>query len=358
MKEGHCNSVWPSPCPDEGPGSPKIHGGTRRSHAAVRVLLALLVSITSLAFSFAHVFGQLQFQVKGSVRIPIGWTREDSIPLPGGVTGAVGIGLDQLGRVLILDAPTGRVWALDPGRRSPAPFGASDQGSERFEMPTRVFARWGLHVYTLDPQRRLVSVFDLEGRYAGSFDLEKALDEGDGPLDVEFVDLVVDKGGSLIALDRLEGRILLFDSEGRYRGLLGEDLTGRERPVAPTDLEVDDVGTLYIADPPTGRVLRVGRQGSLEQVWTLRSEDRPESRPVALAYSDGAIFAADEGEGRIAGLTLDGREFLEIRPEDGSPLGISAGTGLIVTKQGKLLLLNPEGQQILSFQLDYKDASR
>jgi hypothetical protein len=296
--------------------------------------------------------------VKGKARVPVGWIREDPIPIPEDLAGATSMGLDPLGRILILDAPTGRIWSLDVGRRPAAPFGASDQGSERFEIPSRVFARWGLHVYTLDPQRRSVSVFDLEGRYEASFDLENALDAGGGPLDVELVDLVVDKVGSLIVLDRLSGRILVFDSEGRYRRLLGEDLTGEERLVSPTDLEVDVHGTLYIADPPTGRVLQVGRQGSLEQVWNLKNEDHPGSEPVGLAYSEGVLFVADAGENRIAGLTSGGGEVAEIRLDEESPSRVTAAASLIVTPEGKLLLLDPENQLILPIQLHYETTDR
>jgi hypothetical protein len=289
--------------------------------------------------------------------MPSGWTREGNLELPEPLQDPADLSLDPLGRILVLDSSSGKIWLLRPREgRPPVPFGAADQGSERFEIPTRVFARWDLHAYTLDPQLRALSVFDLEGRYEATFDLEDAISAAGGPRDVEFSDFVVDKDGSLIALDRLRGRLLAFDSEGLYRRLLGEDLTGGERLVSPTDLELDGDGTLFVADPPTGRVVRVSRQGSLIGSWSLRTAGRPGSRPVALSFSSGVLYVADAAENRLVALGPGGEILLEIALQDGEKL--SPSSRIALTDDGKILLLQPGSRHILVFQLEYEPPER
>ncbi|MBD3333954.1 MAG: hypothetical protein GF355_00380 [Candidatus Eisenbacteria bacterium] len=226
------------------------------------------------------------------------WSLQWSEPFPEPLRRAADLSLDPLGRLLVVDGQTGEVWSLDPRQaRRPTPFGASDQGSPRFENPTRVFSRWGLHVYTLDPLQRLVSVFDLQGRYRTTLDLAAAL-TASGLGGVEFTDLAVDKTGDLRVLDRLGGRLLFFDREGNFRDILGDELTDGERMISPEALDIDPEGHLFVADPAGRRVLKWSRQGSLLQVW--RWDDGPAGvHPGALAVSGGRLYIADPGRRRI-----------------------------------------------------------
>ena len=300
----------------------------------------------------------------GESSIPSAWRSVPPPLLPESVSSPSDLCVDPLGRLLVLDGSSGRIWVLSSDRPA-VPFGASDQGSGRFEIPTRVFSRWGLHVYTLDPQSRRVSVFDLEGRYESTFDLEESLLAGGGPADVELADFVVDKDGSLIVLDRLGGRLLLFDNSGGFRGLLGEDLTGSERLVAPSDLEVDETGNLYIADPPSGKLIRIGRQGSLGWVFDLRGSGGGPGRPVALAHAAGVLYVADAGKDRILAVSPSGGSPAEIVAGAGagagsaaSALDVSASARLAMSPEGALLLLHPAERRLRAYRLQDASAGR
>lgn len=273
-----------------------------------------------------------------------------SLPLPNRLLLPISPTLDPLGRVLIIDGSNGAIWVIDPEKSQPSQtFLASGQASPVLENPTKIFADWGLHVYTLDPSLQRISVFDLQGRFETSFDLEAALTEAAHSSDVEFTDLVVDKTGSLAVLDRLEGRVFIFDPNGKLNRVLGEDFTGDERLIAPTNLEIDPVGNLYVADPPSGRVLQIGRQGSLLRIWKLRDEEHPQSRPTELAYSSGVLWVADPGERRMLALfpgkvDSESRQLKMLRFEwlDRTSLelaGIADGRLLVLDSRGRRLHL-------------------
>jgi hypothetical protein len=265
------------------------------------------------------------------------------ISIPAKLAEPVTAAVDPLGRILMIDGANGAIWVLFPdGSRQPRSFLASAQASPVLENPTRIYAGWGLHYYTLDPLLNQVSVFDLQGRRESYFDLERALLDAGRSLDVEFTDLVVDKSGALAVLDRLEGRIFIFDAQGRLIRVLGEDFTGDERLIGPVDLEIDPAGNLYVADPVSGRIVQIGRQGSLLRVWSLRGERGGPFRPARLAYADGSLWAADAVDPAVYLLRPQERGAAPAEPVDlpfkaavRGPLEIA---GVL---DGRLLVLDP-----------------
>jgi sugar lactone lactonase YvrE len=275
--------------------------------------------------------------VAGAPGAPI-WTQRE---LPPQIRQPLSGATDPLGNLLLLDGSDGRIWRVDPGgREPPRPFGASEQGAPRLETPTRIWARWGPYVYTLDPVTRQVSIFDLDGRITATRELGPLLDDA-GLGDAELADLAVDRAGRLYLLDRFGARVVVLEATGELVAVYGEEFLGPERLVAPVALELTDDARLWVSDPSTGRVVEILPGGGAGATWDLRGLFGKETRPQDLVLDGPTLWVLDGGARRLLRLDAAGERWEAVSlPREWH------GPGFLLVSQGRLLAVESDRRRI------------
>jgi DNA-binding beta-propeller fold protein YncE len=159
-----------------------------------------------------------------------------------------GLALGAYGEIYLVDGINGRVYRFDASGRFLADFRGEESGWARLSRPAgAACAATDGSIYVCDPGQGHVVVFDNSGTPRRSF--------GESELS-EPAAVALDHRGQAYVADTKARAIFVFDSSGRLVGRIdGSDL-GVAEMEGPTDVAVAD-SLLYVADPPTGRVLEI-----------------------------------------------------------------------------------------------------
>jgi sugar lactone lactonase YvrE len=131
-----------------------------------------------------------------------------------------------------------------------------------------------------------------------------AVSSGDNEL--QPVDVAVMPDNTLFVTD-VAGHLL-------YRfSLAGYLLSTQPIPVAnaldSAHLAMDATGMLYMTEPEAGRVVQMDATGLVQRIWSVRTDEAQDAKPVGIAVAaDGTIWAADSQGGRLLRLTPEGGE--------------------------------------------------
>jgi hypothetical protein len=200
--------------------------------------------------------------------------------------------------------PSGSVWGLEARRHrlfrcglegEALTFAAGGEGAAELGFATRVFARSGLKIFTLDPWNQALTRYDLTGVREGGIDLAARLAAA-GELLREASDFCLRRSGELFVLDRESARVFAFDAAGRFDRVLGE--LGAAAPRDPIAIEIDGHGRLYLleAEPPALLVLDLDAERFRQRPLAM-----PAPRaPLSLAVDPwGNAFIGDAAAGRV-----------------------------------------------------------
>lgn len=115
------------------------------------------------------------------------------------------------------------------------------------------------------------------------------------------VDLVAPADGSIYATDAGNHRLFRFD-------LSGFVVSSMTLPVANSldgsHLATDDAGNVYVTAPESGHVMRLDAQGGMSIVWSVRTAQTPDAKPVGIAVdAQKVIWLADVQGGRVLRVT-------------------------------------------------------
>ncbi len=161
-------------------------------------------------------------------------------------------------------------------------------------------------------------------------------------------DIAVDPGGAIFLLDRRHAQLQIFSPEGEaFRTLF---FRYRRDFHDPSSLAIGLDGSFFIADPASGRVMRVSPRGRALEGWG-RPAGLPEGRwmpyPIRLA-PDGNLYADDPASGRIIRLTSVGQyvtswqfSFTDADPSTAAPRldGLTVSSNFVVASDAKKRLL-------------------
>jgi hypothetical protein len=259
---------------------------------------------------------------------------------------------DAFGHVFALDRGAGRIVRFDPGGAVTA-FGAADQGSDRSPILTGIFARRGPDLYAIDDGAGLLYRFDLNGQLRATVSYAEGL-RGAGLTPVRAADFALGPSGELFLLDRIGGRLLLFDRDGRFVTDLFAGLTGTGRPRTPARLAVADDGALFVLDTAGCRVRRFSREGAWLGDWAGLDPSETAAEPPGLlaVTGSGRVVLVSRGEGRIWVRDRAGRLLAEdlLSPTPRTPLSDLEAVGDTL-----LLLASPGGGEILRQRIGAAD---
>jgi len=208
--------------------------------------------------------------------------------------------------LLALDVdPRGELWGLTAernrlvhlaadGRRAVFPGGKTRDAVHAF--PSRLFARSGLKLFTLDPWAVQLARYDLTGFPEVEIDLAAKLEAADESF-ADPVDFCLSRSGDLYVLDAARARIVVFADDGEFRRVLGEtEPLGVGDPAA---IDIDGDGALYVLGLSPPAVARIGRDGAIG-VRSVGNADGAPVTAVALAVDPwGNAFVSDSAQRRI-----------------------------------------------------------
>lgn len=212
--------------------------------------------------------------------MPLGLVVERALrpPADEGLVTPDRLGLDDLGRLFVLDRAQAEIWRVEADSLW-SRFSASEQGGPRSSRATRLCARPGTDLWALVPSTSVLERFDLDGRFLGSIRLALELVPAG---DVEPGDFVLTQSGDLCLLDRAGARVLLFDREGRFLTDWSAGQAGAARPEAPNALALDREGTVWMLDPAAGLVRSWDRRGAPGRSFRFGGGLSPRASAAAL----------------------------------------------------------------------------
>ncbi len=259
---------------------------------------------------------------------------------------------DAFGNVFALDRGSGRIVRFDPTGPVMA-FGVADQGSDRSPILTQIYARRGPDLYAIDDGAGLLYRFDLSGRLRAKVSYAEGLRQA--RLDSgRTADFALGPTGDLYLLDRIGGRLLLFDRNGRFVTDLFAGLAGPGRPRTPAQLALSSEGELFVLDLAGCRVRRFSREGAPLGDWAGLGPAAAGVEPPGLitVTEDGRVVLASRNEGRIWVRDHSGRLLAEDRlsPPPRTPISDLEAAGDTL-----LLLASPGGGEVLRWRIDAAD---
>jgi len=265
------------------------------------------------------------------------------------------VAVDVFGHVFVLDRGAGRIVRFDPGGAITT-FGAADQVAGRSPILTGIFARGGPDLYAIDDADGTLYRFDLDGRLRATVVYADGLrDAGLAP--GRAADFALSSSGDLYVLDRIGGRLLLFDREGRFITDLFAGLAGPGRPRAPTRLAVTNDGAIFVLDTAGCRVRRFSREGVLLGDWAGLEPGETQAEPPGLlaVTGGGRVVLVSRGQGRIWVRDAAGRLLDEdlLSPTPRSPLSDVEAVGDTL-----LLLASPGRGEVLRRRISALDHAR
>jgi len=316
-----------------------------RRRAAAAILLALVLAVPAAAqISASRGTPKIARSAEPAGEWQWTWAGAPLVPV------AIDVGVS--GQVWIIEGGRHRLIRIDPAEGTVVPAGGGE-GLVQLDLATRVFARSGLKVFTLDPWNAVVARFDLNGVREERVELAARLESAGEDLG-EAIDFCVDPGGDLFLLDGRRGRILQFDGSANLREILGAaeefDLRG------PVAIEVDALGRLFVlTNRPAGvAVLQpAGRRFAWRPMPGGGAEAEGGGRAPAYsglaADSWGNVFVGDPANGGVLVLPAGEGEPWRIRTAENTMRPVD----LAWDESGRLLVADATAAKVLVFLLRY-----
>lgn len=250
------------------------------------------------------------------------------------VAGTTGLGLAWLSRL--------QGCALgDPGPPASLPDLAASVGELRLGEEHRIFDEAGA-AYRIDPAGHAVHRLDDVGVSEASFG---ELGHDSGELNHP-IDGVVDADGTLLVLDRGNGRVQRLAPDGRPIATFAEPLHH------PFDL-VLHAGRIYVADTLAHRVVVFDAAGEVVQVLGSESQaPGPLNAPVGvLVAPNGEIHVLELGDASVQVFDPEGRPIRRYGGP-GGPEGLQRPRSIALSPTGDVVISDPAAECLFVFTLE------
>jgi DNA-binding beta-propeller fold protein YncE len=233
-----------------------------------------------------------------------------------------------------------------------APDAASELGDGQFQEPWGVAVGRDGEIYVADSWNGRIQVFDANGRFLrkwGRFGQNPSVDPTTNPLVLYGPrGLTVDRQDRLVVADTGNKRVMRFDRYGTPLEQVGGAGGSPGRFLEPVGLALSPIdGTVLVADAWNRRIQRLDdglRPVAEFAVPGWRGRDAL-NKPYVIADAQGWIYAGSPEEARIFVYAADGRPEA-IVPLDGEVRPRPAGLAVDVAR-GRLFVADPANDRIV-----------
>lgn len=207
----------------------------------------------------------------------------------------IGVTADKDGRIFVTDSQVDKVTVLDANARILGYL----QPDEPFKQPSGIIAdSVNRRLYVTDTHTHNIKVFDLDtlkntgtiggrGKEEGQFNFPSHLG--------------MDTKGSLYVVDTMNGRIQIFDKEGKFIRAFGQFGDAPGMFARPKGVGVDSEGHIYVVDAAFNNVQIFNEEGQVLLAFASYGSDRSQMiLPAGLAVDhDDYIYVVDSWNRRI-----------------------------------------------------------
>ncbi len=177
----------------------------------------------------------------------------DNLRLPGSGAAvrpaAVATGPDDL--FYIADIADQAIVVVDAGGKLIRQFGSPGSGPGQFQYPNGLWVDREGKVYVADSNNGRIEIFDKDGRFLSQITNRTAADSGGLTLPRG---LAVTPEGYIIVVDVFSNKVFAFDTSGRQVWNLGSEGKGNGQFNLPNGLCLDNQGRVYVTDRENNRV--------------------------------------------------------------------------------------------------------
>ncbi|MCD1261045.1 6-bladed beta-propeller [Paenibacillus athensensis] len=252
----------------------------------------------------------------------------------------IDIAIDELGQSYVIDNGDGTIKIYDPNGKFVKSFGQTGGEEQKLAAPAALAVSGGLVLVT-DPTVGRIQAFDKNGEFVKTLFTSPDDDKyspvgiaaaGDGHVlftDVaghrvveldqngqktasfgqpgskegQFAyphDLVLDKNKRIYVADSNNGRVQVFDRQGKFLSVIDGTSGGKSRLALPRGLTIDAYNHLVVVDTLANQVRFFELTGeSLFEYGELGSEDGEFSFPNGVAVDGKKVFVADRENKRV-----------------------------------------------------------
>lgn len=149
------------------------------------------------------------------------------------------------------------------------------------------------NLYLTDRGNGQILVLDQQGQYIRNIMFENK--------PVDFSDIRVDKSGYIYSLSTLEGKIYVFDPNGKIISQFGRRGSKKDEFLFPTSIAVTPNGLIYVLDKHKGSVLVFKKDGKFQFSFSKKGQNTGELYLPSHIITDnkGKIYIADRGNNRV-----------------------------------------------------------
>lgn len=207
----------------------------------------------------------------------------------------VGITTDPRGNIYVSDTANDRVFVFDKDRNFVKGLGMKNE----FKQPAGIAVDpEGKRLYVVDTHQHHLAVLDLESGEVIKTIGKRGREEGEFNFPSQ---MTVDPKGNIYVVDTMNGRVQIFDTEGRFIRAFGKLGDGPGQFARPKGIALDSEGHIYVVDSAFNNVQIFSNEGEMLMAFGVFGEGRGQQiLPAGLSIdSEDKIYVVDQWNARI-----------------------------------------------------------
>ena len=207
----------------------------------------------------------------------------------------VAITSDPSGNIYVSDTSHDRVFVFDKDRNFVKGLGMNNE----FKQPAGIAVDpTGKKLYVIDTHNHQIAILDLESDKVIKTIGKRGREEGDFNFPSQ---ITVDSKGNLYVVDTMNGRVQIFDTEGRFIRAFGKLGDGPGQFARPKGIALDSEGHIYVVDSAFNNVQIFSNEGEMLMSFGGFGEGRGQQILPAGLSIDGEdkIYVIDQWNARV-----------------------------------------------------------